>query len=190
MKLVNFYYYFALFTLIACQPIEENEPELLLSQIDGEAYLATMQGEMTVQKALLLIQQDMADSLTQPDFMLLAQELANEDTVIRTHCYYALSESYMYIIPANYPILEGMIFAKLVRYPKETIAQIIQAVPDVHNLWMEFLQEEYKRQTASAEVTNVSVVNLLLKNCIDCTHEEQEDIVAFVDYITIYSANF
>jgi hypothetical protein len=175
--------------LISCQLQEEEEPELLLSQIDGEEYFSTMQGEMTVQKALLFIQQDIIDSLAQPDFMLLAKELTHEDELMRTQCFDALSASFFYIIPANYPIIEGMIFTKLTRYPKETIAQIMQATPNVHDLWMQFLQEEYKRQTTSTEVTKISVINLLLKNCTDCTIEEQEDIAAFIDYITIYSTH-
>jgi hypothetical protein len=95
----------------------------------------------------------------------------------------------MYIIPNNYPVLEGMIFAKLVSYPLESIFQLQQTATDVHHFWMERLFAEYSRQTAAPEVTKISVINLLLKNCENCSSEDQEDIAAFVDYMELFTSN-
>jgi hypothetical protein len=190
MKSVNHILFLcALAMMMSCQHAETEEPEMLISQIDGQDYLSTMQGEMTTQKALLLIQQNWTDSLTQPDFMLLAKDMNAIDSITRSNCFQALSQTFMYIIPNNYPLLEGMIFTKLMHYPIETIVQLQQTQADVHDFWMMRLYDEFERQIASPEITAISVVNLLLKNCPSCSKDEQEDIIAFIDYLQLYITN-
>jgi len=87
----------------SCLNFEEEEEKPLLSAIDGEEYYQTLQGEMSVEKAFILIDKDSVELVPTVILFEMMENLISEDSLIRVKNFdylnkinYYMSKSFNY----------------------------------------------------------------------------------------------
>lgn len=164
---------------------EEEQP--LLSQIDGEAYYSTLNGEMSVEKAFILIDIDSVELIPTTIFFEMMENLINVDSSTRVMNFDYLNKINYYLSKTltdeNFEILQTFLFSKLLKFPQETIVQLQLLSEFDYDFWMSHLKVGYQTQLTGEGITNISVTNVMLKNCISCSEQNQEDIVSFVEFL-------
>lgn len=195
IKLIKKHSVFAIvFSLLvgasSCLNFEEEEEEKpLLSAIDGEEYYQTLQGEMSVEKAFILIDKDSVELVPTVILFEMMENLISEDSLIRVKNFDYLNKINYYMSKSlteeNFQILQTFIFSKVLKFPLETIQQVQMLSEFDYDFWTMHLKLGYRFQLLQEGITKISVTNVMLKNCISCSEQKQEDIVSFVDYLEL-----
>ena len=195
IKLIKKHSVFAIiFSLLvgasSCLNFEEEEEEKpLLSAIDGEEYYQTLQGEMSVEKAFILIDKDSVELVPTIILFEMMENLISEDSLIRVKNFDYLNKINYYMSKSlsdeNFQLFQTFIFSKLLKFPVETIQQIHLLSEFDYDFWTMHLKLGYQFQLMQEGITKISVTNVMLKNCLSCSKQKQEDIVSFVDYLEL-----
>jgi hypothetical protein len=168
---------------------EEEEEKPLLSAIDGEEYYQTLQGEMSVEKAFILIDKDSVELVPTVILFEMMENLISEDSLIRVKNFEYLNKINYYMSKSltdeNFQLFQTFIFSKLLKFPVETIQQIHLLSEFDYDFWTMHLKLGYQFQLMQEGITKISVTNVMLKNCLSCSEQKQEDIVSFVDYLEL-----
>lgn len=168
---------------------EEEEEKPLLSAIDGEEYYQTLQGEMSVEKAFILIDKDSVELVPTIILFEMMENLISEDSLIRVKNFDYLNKINYYMSKSlsdeNFQLFQTFIFSKLLKFPVETIQQIHLLSEFDYDFWTMHLKLGYQFQLMQEGITKISVTNVMLKNCLSCSKQKQEDIVSFVDYLEL-----
>lgn len=173
----------------SCLNEEDEEVEPLLSTIDGEEYYAIVEGDMNIEKAFILIDQDSVLAIPNELFIQMMKNLLDKDSSYRVKNFEYLTKI-NYDITHQFPkevhvVLQSFWFAKLLEFPSETIRQLQQLGGPEYDFWLFHLRSGYKSQLKEEGVTKVSVINLMIKNCKNCSVVEQEDFVSFVEFLEL-----
>lgn len=195
IKLIKKHSVFAIiFSLLvgasSCLNFEEEEEEKpLLSAIDGEEYYQTLQGEMSVEKAFILIDKDSVELVPTIILFEMMENLISEDSLIRVKNFDYLNKINYYMSKSlsdeNFQLFQTFIFSKLLKFPVETIQQIHLLSEFDYDFWTMHLKLGYQFQLMQEGITKISVTNVMLKNCLSCSEQKQEDIVSFIDYLEL-----
>jgi hypothetical protein len=173
----------------SCLNFEEEEEKPLLSAIDGEEYYQTLQGEMSVEKAFILIDKDSVELVPTVILFEMMENLISEDSLIRVKNFEYLNKINYYMSKSltveNFQLFQTFIFSKLLKFPVETIQQIHLLSEFDYDFWTMHLKLGYQFQLMQEGITKISVTNVMLKNCLSCSEQKQEDIVSFVDYLEL-----
>lgn len=166
--------------LSGCQFFKE-EPEVLLSNIDGEEYFAAKNGEMNTQKATLYILEGLTDSVTFENKLDLMDSLASEDEKWKTRYLEAfslvLNEVY---VAESKDLVEDRLFSFLIRHPKEVLEHLNNAGFENIDAWMTVLSKGLEKALEPEDITINSVANAVISNCKNCSEKEEQLIVDFV----------
>jgi len=164
----------------SCHFLEE-EPETLLSSIDGEEYYAVKTGEMNARKAALFILDDLKDSVSFDTKLDLMDSLESQDEIWRVR----YLESFSLVLTEVYAgeskaLVEDRLFSFLIHCPKELLNHLNDDGFDRIDVWMEALSNGLKKAIEPTDITVKSVANAVISNCNECSGKEQQLIVDFI----------
>lgn len=180
--------YFTIFALLfsACSFFEE-EPEVLLSQIDGKEYIATIEGEMNAKKAYLFLMEDQVDSVDYHIKLDIIDSLEVRDSSWRKKHLKSTSKILTGIYEGeDKQFIESKIFSFFIHYPNELIEHLNNEGFDSIDIWMKILNKGLVTATTPIDITTNSVANAAISNCSDCNEDKQKLIVEFIEKLKYF----
>lgn len=188
-QLLTIFIISVLFITCKSKEKEEQEPEKLLSNIDGEEYAAKMNGEMNAFKAATIVNEGGTFDEEIPYSILLnfSDSLTVPDSTERTMYFNALNNVLHEFDTSDYQIISSGMFDYFLHYPKELTEKLNTANGFVVSTWTELLSASLSEAIQDPEITEKSVMNVALKNCPDCSSEDQEFIISFIESLKTYS---
>jgi hypothetical protein len=177
---MNKFFYILLFlsTLSACSLFDdEKEPEILLSQVDGEEYMEDLQDSINSRKDTRFIEKNRYDLVNYESALNLADSLISKNNEWRPRYFNALS-SYLefnnYNIDPKDNIRFGIgVFNYFLFYPKELIEQFNSSNINQIQFWNEQLGLEIKRKSKIEGITKETIITVAQNNCKDCSDDEK-----------------
>ena len=164
----------------ACHFFEE-EPEVLLSTIDGEEYYAVKTGQMNARKAALYILDGLKDSVSFEAKLDLMDSLETQDEVWEDRYLQSfnlvLDEVYA---GDNKKLVEDRVFAFLIHRPKTLLNHLNNEGFNSIDTWMEVLSNGLIKAIEPSDITVNSVANAVISNCKECSEKEQQLIVELI----------
>jgi hypothetical protein len=166
---------------------EEEEPEILLSQVDGEEYMADMKDSINSRKDTRLIEKERYDLVQYESVLNLADSLISKNDEWRPRYYKALSnhlDFYSYNIDPKDNERFGIgIFNYFLFYPKELINQFNDSNIGQIQFWNDQLGREIQRKSKFEDITSETIITVAQNNCTDCTEEEKALIKSMVEML-------
>lgn len=170
----------------ACTFFEE-EPEVLLSKIDGEEYMETLEGEMAPKKAYLYLMEDHIDSVDYNIKLDIIDSLEVNDSIWRKKHLKSTSKILEEIYEGdNKQFIEDKIFSFFIHFPNELINHLNNDGFDKIETWMIILNKGLVSATAPEDITTNSVANAAISNCNNCSKEKQKLIVEFIQKLSYF----
>ncbi|MCT4583071.1 MAG: hypothetical protein N4A35_16795 [Flavobacteriales bacterium] len=170
----------------ACHFFEE-EPEVLLSKIDGEDYLNTMEGEMNPKKAYLYIMEGNKDSIDYNIRLDIIDSLETTDSIWRKKHLKSLNIILNEVYDGNdKTFIENKLFSFFIHYPNELIHHLNNEGFDNIENWMLILNKGVQSATSPEDITINSVANAAISNCKNCNEEQQRLIVEFLNKLEYF----
>lgn len=174
-----------LFLFSSCELFEEDkEPEILLSQVDGEEYMKDMQDPINSRKDTRFIEKDRYDLVKYESALNLADSLISKNDEWRPRYFNALSkylEFNDYNIDPKDNIRFGVgIFNYFLFYPKELIELFNASNINQIQFWNDQLGLEIKRKSNIEDITEEIIISATQNNCIDCSDKEKSLIESMV----------
>ncbi len=166
----------------------EQEQEPLLSTIDGEQFVAIRNGEMNVRKATLFILEGKADSVDYSIQLDILDSLQSPDSLWRKKYIYAINTVLPTINPDDYYIVEQAVFSYFLHYPKEYISFLDEQGSSNIDLWTELMSNALKNATEPKDISEVSVINLALSHCENCSEKDKKLVIQYVKTLQNYSS--
>ncbi len=176
------WFFFSVVVLLfnACSFFKE-EPEILLSNIDGKEYYEVRSGEMSVRKASLYILDGLKDSVGFEMKLDLLDSLESEDLVWKDRYLKAFSSILNDVyVEDNLSFIEDRVFSFLIHCPNELIKHLNNEGFDEIDAWMLVLSRGLKKAIEPEDITSNSVVNALISNCKKCDADQQKLIANFI----------
>lgn len=171
-----------------CKDKEEQKPEKLISNIDGEEYTAKMDGEMNPFKAATIVNQGGTFDEEIPYSMLLnfSDSLTVSDSTERAMYFTALNNVLHEFDTTDYQIISSGMFDYFLHYPKELTDKLNSTSGFVVSTWTELLASSLTEAIKDPEITEKSVINVALKHCHNCNSEDQDFIISFIESLKTY----
>lgn len=164
----------------ACSLFEE-EPEVLLSNIDGKEYYEVKDGDMNVRKATLYILDGLKDSVDFDVKLDLLDSLESENLIWKERYLKSFSSILTDVyVDDNLSFIEGRIFSFLIHCPNELISHLNNEGFNEIDTWMLVLSRGLRKAIEPEDITSNSVVNALISNCKECDENQQKLIADFV----------
>ena len=176
---------FVTLILNSCSLFEE-EPEVLLSSIDGAAYYETKHGAMNARKASLFILEGKEDSVSFEIKLDVLDSIESIDSLWRPRYLIALNLILddVYVNDSTY--VESKVFSFFIHFPNELISLLNNEGFDHIEGWMTVLSRGLKLATSPSDITINSVANAAISNCRDCDKAKQKLIVDFITELSKY----
>jgi len=164
---------------------KEEEAPRMISQIDGEEYINDMSSELNAKKSTRLLEEskDNAMKMTVPEILIIIDSLNCSEEEWRGRHFNALNTIYHVLQAEDYARIEKEIFTSFLTHPLETTYRLESLEFNDMEFWNKRLAAGLKSITADGEITTVSVINLMLGNCSNCTPEDEELIVNYVGFL-------
>lgn len=171
------------FFLYSCKP-SEDEPERLISTLDGAEYVADMEGEMNARKATHLILQGKGDSINYTYIRTISDSLQTQDSIWRIKYFEALNILLPELdsLECHYLGVNG--FSYFLHNPNELLDQLNTTAFDNSEFWLRILSLEFNSRVLPEDITINSVINLAHKYCSHCPDEEKESIIEFIEALS------
>ena len=166
--------------------IEEIEPEMLVSTLDGAEYVADMKGEMNARKATHLILQGKMDSINYTYIRAISDSLQTQDSTWRIKYLEALNTVLPELDSVERRYLGVNAFSYFLHNPNELLGQLNVAAFDNSEFWMRILSIEFNGRVLPEDITINSVINLAHKYCNNCADNEKESIIEFIEALSVY----
>lgn len=173
------------FSLTACGWIEE-EPITLVSQIDGQEYLADVEGEMNAKKAARYILDGKTDSVSYEYKLDISDSLNTDDSVWRDRYFKALNLVLPSLDSIDVVYVAQNAFAFFLHYPHEFLNHLNNTAFDNSENWMNVVSYEYKVKTEPSDITINSVINGAHRHCSECDDDMMQLIVQYVNLLDTY----
>jgi hypothetical protein len=178
-----------LFSVSSCGLLDEKEPEILLSQVDGEQYMEDMQSEINSRKDTRLIEDGLIDKVGYESLLNLADSLTSKNDEWRPRYFHALNDHLTY---TNFNIDEkdnqrfGIgIFNYFLFYPSELIELLNSSSMAEIDFWDKQLSLEINRKEKFEDINKETIINVAQENCKECSPERLELIASMVNnYLT------
>ena len=130
---------------------EDEEPEILLSQVDGEEYMGDLEDSINSRKDTRLIEKERYDLVQYESLLNIADSLISKNDEWRPRYYRAISnhlDFYSYNIDAKDDMRFGIgIFNYFLFYPQELITQFNASNIDKIQFWNDQLGKEIQRKS-------------------------------------------
>lgn len=165
----------------------EQEEEPLLSNIDGKPFAHIRKGEMNVQKATLFIIEGKMDSVDYSIQLDILDSLQSSDSLWRKKYIRAINLILPSLNPNDYPLVEQAVFSYFLHYPKEYISFLNNEGSPNLDLWTELMSKALKRATKPEDISHISVINLALSHCDNCSKKDKDLIFSYVKTLQSYS---
>jgi len=164
----------------------EDEPEMLISTLDGAEYVADMEGEMNARKATHLILQGKGDSINYAYIRAISDSLQTQDSTWRIKYFEALNTLLPELdsIECRYLGVNG--FSYFLHNPNELLDQLNTTAFDNSEFWLRILSIEFNSRVLPEDITINSVINLAHKYCNHCPDEEKESIIEFIEALSVH----
>lgn len=172
--------------MFQCCSIFDEEPEILLSTIDGEEYYEVRKGAMNARKASVYILEDKADSVNYEIKLDLLDSLEIVDSLWRSRYLKALSKVLKEIHTGDSTFVENKVFSYFIHFPNDLIHHLNNEGFEEIDIWMSVLSYGFKSATKPSDISINSVANATISNCNDCNEEQQKLIVHFINKLEIY----
>lgn len=172
-------------TFFSCTT-EEIEPEMLVSTLDGAEYVADMKGEMNARKATHLILQGKKDSVNYIYTRAISDSLQTQDSTWRIKYFEALNTLLPGLDSAERRYLGVNAFSYFLHNPNELLDQLNVTAFDNSEFWLRILSIEFNSRVLPEDITINSVINLAHKYCNNCSDEEKESLIEFVETLSVY----
>jgi len=164
----------------------EDEPEVLISTLDGAEYVADMEGEMNTRKATHLILQGKMDSINYTYIRAISDSLQTQDSSWRIKYFAALNTLLPELDSVERRYLGVNAFSYFLHNPNELLGQLNVAAFDNSEFWMRILSIEFNGRVLPEDITINSVINLAHKYCSHCADNEKESIIEFIEALSVY----
>ena len=173
------------FFLYSCKT-SEDEPERLISTLDGAEYVADMEGEMNARKATHLILQGKGDSISYTYIRAISDSLETQDSTWRIKYFEALNILLPELdsLESRYLGVNG--FSYFLHNPNELLGQLNTTAFDNSEFWLRILSIEFNSRVLPEDITINSVINLAHKYCKHCPDEEKESIIEFIEALSVH----
>lgn len=175
----------------SCKEEEEKEPEKLISNIDGEEYLAKMEGDMNAFKAAKLVTEGgtFEENISYDLLLSFADSLSSTtiDSSERDLYFRALNTVLHEFDKTDYIKIGPGMFSYFLHYPKEFTDKLNKESGFVLSTWTELLADQLHETIKDPEISEKSVINVALKHCATCTEEDQQFILSFVESLKTMS---
>lgn len=171
--------------LHSCSLFEE-EPEVLLSSIDGAAYYETKQGAMNARKASLFILEGKEDSISFELKLDVLDSIETVDSLWRSRHLRALNLILEEVYVNDSAYVESRVLSFFIHFPNELISLLNNEGFDHIDRWMTVLSRGLKLAISPSDITINSVANATLSNCRGCDKARQELIVGFIAELSKY----
>lgn len=181
--------YFTAICLVfsACSFFKE-DPEVLLSKIDGKEYMETLEGEMNTKKAYLYLMEDQVDSVDYTIKLDIIDSLESNDSIWRKKYLKSTSKILGEVYESEDKLfIESKVFSYFIHYPNELIEHLNNEGFDSIEIWMKILNKGLITATAPEDITINSVANAVISNCNKCDKEKQKLIVEFIQKLTYFN---
>lgn len=176
---------FCVFT-VSCG-LFEDEPIQIISKIDGQEYLADMEGGMSAKKAARMILEGKQDSISYQFKLAISDSLHTKDSVWRGRYFEALNSILPSLDSANIVYVAENAFAYFIHHPKELLDNLNGNAFDNSDHWTNLLSYQVRLKTEPADITSISIINRAHKYCENCTDETMELIIQYVEILDKYS---
>ena len=163
-----------------------DEPEMLISALDGAEYVADMEGEMNARKATHLILQGKGDSINYTYIRAISDSLQTQDSTWRIKYFEALNTLLLELDSAELGYLGVNGFSYFLHNPNELLDQLNTTAFDNSEFWLRILSIEFNSRVLPEDITINSVINLAHKYCSHCPDEEKESIIEFIEALSVY----
>ena len=173
------------FFCCSCQ-IEDTEPEMLISTLDGAEYVADMKGEMNARKATHLILQGKGDSINYTYIQAISDSLQTQDPSWRIKYFEALNTLLPEMDSIKCSYLGVNAFSYFLHNPNELLNQLNTVAFDNSEFWLRILSLEYNSRVLPEDITINSVINLAHKYCVNCSDDKKESIIEFIQALAVY----
>jgi len=170
----------SLFILVSNCSSDLEKPEKLLSTIDGEDYYNAINGEMNTKKATLLILENNSDSVNFDLKIDVLDSLETADTTWRKRYLLATNQLLPDLYEGNKQHVQKTLFSFLIHYPEELITHLDNDGFTHIDLWMKILSKALYNATQPEDITSLSVANVAIRYCENCSKKQQELIVSFI----------
>lgn len=130
------------FFFYSCKP-SEDEPESLISALDGAEYVADMEGEMNARKATHLILQDKRDSINYTYIRAISDSLQTQDSTWRNKYFDALNTLLPELDSSERRYLGVNAFSYFLHNPNELLNQLNTTAFDNSEFWLRMLSIEF-----------------------------------------------
>ena len=171
--------------LFSCN-LTEKEPEVLISEVDGDEYIVDMEGEMNAKKATYLILKGKGEGIAYIHKRAISDSLHSNDSVWRLKYFEALNLIVSELDSIDIKYVGTNTFSYFLHYPQELLTQLENKAFDNSEIWLEAMAKEYQNRTAPDDITINSVINLAHKYCSTCSDEQKELIIEFVEMLSLY----
>lgn len=171
----------------ACHLFEE-EPEILLSNIDGEEYYAVKDGEMNARKAALYILDGLNDSVSFEAKLDLLDSLESQDLMWKDRYLKSFSLILNDVYAGdNLSLVEDKVFSFLIHCPAQLVEHLNNEGFDNIDIWMLVLSKGLNKAITPEDITVNSVANAVLSNCKECDVNQQKLIVDFIFKLEMFN---
>ena len=173
------------FFCCSCQ-IEEVEPKMLISTLDGAEYVADMKGEMNARKATHLILQGKGDSIKRKYIQAISDSLQTQDSTWRIKYFEALNTLLPELDSLECRYVGVNAFSYFLHNPNELLNQLNTIAFDNSEFWLSILSLEFNTRVLPEDITINSVINLAHKYCVNCSDDKKESIIEFIQVLEAY----
>jgi hypothetical protein len=172
-------YIFSLITISSCGLLEEDkEPEVLLSQVDGQEYMDDMDDPINSRKDTRFIEKNRFDLVNYESALNISDSLISKNDEWRPRYFTALSSYLEYndynIDPKDNQRFGIGIFNYFLFYPKELIHQFNSCNINQIQFWNEQLGLEIQRKSNIENITAETIIEVAKTNCKDCSTQDKE----------------
>lgn len=163
---------------------EEKEPEMIISEIDGEEYIEDMNSEINSRKDTRLIEEGKVKQIKLVSILNIADSLITQNDEWRKRYFTAINiynETNFFDIPQeHYKHFDIGIFYYFVFHPKALIESFDTLSINQIDFWNERLAAEIKYKTSLDGINEKSIITMAQDNCIECSENEKEFISSMV----------
>ena len=180
MKTYKFLFVITLFfsLLLSCQ---EQDYEVIISDLDGEEYYSDMSGEMNTRKAARLIIENKIDKVPL-DFQLLISDSLNSKEIYWQKIYLKAFSLIIVNFSENQKSdAAPKLFSFFMHHPKMYKEQIIDMDIENSDYFLELISLEINQHIQEQKITINSIINLAIKYCDDCNEATIEFLINYIE---------
>ena len=159
---------------------EDKPLETIYSDIDGQEYYKDMSSDMNVRKATRLILENKQEQVPNDIILSIADSLITDNKKWKIMYFDAFSQVIYRLNDRERAIVSPALFAFFIRNPIEYKSKIDQLSYNKSDILLEIISNQVSESLVDDQITINSIINLTFSYCKDCSQQELDFIVSYV----------